>query len=78
MALIDIDADEVVKSLFGKCHLEHASIVFLSIADEEILSAEITVIPFSEIGNSLHVPVVGLHGILLVLPTRIARTAKTH
>lgn len=73
----DIDADEMVEPLLGKRHLEHAGVSLLSIADEEILPAEIPVVSAGEIGNSLHVPVVRFHGILLVFPTRIAWAAKT-
>ena len=77
MAPPDIYADETVEAFLRKGHFEHAGVAFLSIADEEILPAEIPIISFGEIGNSLHVPVVGFHGVLLVLPTRIARTAKS-
>lgn len=77
MALIDIDADEMVEPFLGKRYLEHAGVSFLSIADEEILPAEIPLVSLGEIGNSLHIPVVRFHGILLVFQTRIAWAAKT-
>ena len=47
MALPDIYADEMVEAFLRKGHFEHAGVAFLSIADEEILPAEIPIIPAS-------------------------------
>lgn len=49
MAAPDIDTDEMVEPLLGKRYLEHAGVSFLSIADEEILPAEIPFVSLGEI-----------------------------
>ena len=76
IASVDVDTDEVVEPLLGKRHLEHAGIVSRTVADKEVLAAQVAVISSGEIDDPPDIPLVRFHVILLVFSTRIDESAE--